>query len=36
MLRSTADEDLLQIDEATKEESSGQFLLHEDGSRLPW
>ncbi|KAK3904911.1 hypothetical protein C8A05DRAFT_42060 [Staphylotrichum tortipilum] len=24
------------IDEATKEESSGHFLLHTDGSKLPW
>lgn len=27
---------VLQIDEATKETTSGQFVLHEDGSKLPW
>ena len=26
----------LQIDEATKEETSGHFVLYEDGSKLPW
>lgn len=25
-----------QIDEATKEKTSGQFVLHEDGSKLAW
>ena len=25
-----------QIDEATKEKTSGQFVLFEDGSRVPW
>ncbi|KAJ9660486.1 NADP-dependent oxidoreductases 1 [Coniosporium apollinis] len=24
------------IDEATKEKTSGQFVLYEDGSKVPW
>ncbi|EME39084.1 dehydrogenase-like protein [Dothistroma septosporum NZE10] len=35
-LQQSVDGICARIDEATKEESSGQFLLHEDGSRLPW
>ena len=27
---------VLLIDEATKEKTSGQFVLHEDGSKVPW
>ncbi|KAK4235195.1 hypothetical protein C8A03DRAFT_18032 [Achaetomium macrosporum] len=35
-LRESVEGICARIDEATKEASSGQFLLHEDGSKLPW
>ncbi|KAL2128594.1 hypothetical protein VTI74DRAFT_8961 [Chaetomium olivicolor] len=35
-LKESVDGILARIDEATKEGSSGKFLLHEDGSELPW